>query len=402
MNRLEAIVGHLSAPPSSYSSSSLASCAQGDDDVVIVSGWRTGFGKAGRGGFKQTSTVDLLTPLFSKILQETKLPPYMVDDVVIGNVAASDGLNSVRIASLNAGLPAETSAYVLNRACSSGLQAIASLQAAIQSGHVKVGIAGGVESMSTNNRPKPKPQHPSAQSNPQIEGCYWPMGRTSEEVARQYGVDRKTQDYYGLCSQQRAAEAQQKGLFAQEIVQVGSVVADEGIRAKTTAEGLAKLKPAFHQNGCSTAGNSSQVSDGAAAVMLMKRSQARALGLTPQGRMISFATSGCDPRIMGLGPAVAIPKVLQETGLKIEDIDLWEINEAFASQFAYTVESLKIPYEKVNVNGGAIAIGHPLGATGARLTVSILREMERRKAKYGVVSMCIGTGQGAAAIFERE
>lgn len=358
-----------------------------------------------------------MAPVLRKLLDETGVAAHQVDDILIGKAAGETGrgLNSVRIASFLAGFPKDVSCAVLSRACSSGLQSIAMMHAAIKNGHAEIGIAGGVESMTFDRIAQvaqaktapPEPKHPEAANNPLIDGCYWTMGQTSEEVARQNpSMTREKQDYYGYHSQKRAIEARDRGVFREEVLplraRTGELLeADEGLRA-TTTEALAKLKPAFGADGKSTAGNSSQVSDGAAAVMMMKRSKARELGLKPLGTMISFDVVGVDPRVMGIGPAVAIPRALKKAGLTKDQIDLWEINEAFASQFGYTVESLGINYDKVNVNGGAIAIGHPLAVSGTRMTITLLKELRRRKAKYGVVSMCIGGGMGAAAVFRAE
>jgi acetyl-CoA acyltransferase 1 len=270
-----------------------------------------------------------------------------------------------------------------------------------------------VESMSTMQRAQTKP-NPKAKAHPQAPSVYLSMGDTSENVAAKFNISRQAQDQFALQSQLRAAEAARTGKFEEEIVPVKTRVkesngqfkdvileADEGIRPDTTLEGLAKLKPAFRETGSSTAGNSSQVSDGASAVLVMTRALAQAYGWPIMGVIRSFAVAGCDPAIMGIGPALAIPKAVEKAGISLGDVDLFEINEAFASQFRYCVEQLGISPEKVNVNGGAIALGHPLGCTGARLTTTLLNEMRRRGARYGVVSMCIGTGMGAAAVFER-
>lgn len=297
----------------------------------------------------------------------------------------------------------------MNRQCSSGLQAVANIAQAIIAGSIDIGIGAGVESMTRHyGQPGAIPDSisPLILESQEARDCMIPMGITSENVAAKFGVSREKQDRFAASSHNKAAAAQQAGKFKDEIVpvRVGEqlVSADDGIRGDTSAEGLAKLKAAFKADGTTTAGNSSQVSDGAAAVLLMKRKTAQRLGLPVLAKFISFATAGVPPAIMGIGPAFAIPKALEKAGLSIKNIDVFEINEAFASQAVYSVEKLGIDLAKVNPNGGAIALGHPLGATGSRQIATLLPEMKRRRAKYGVTSMCIGTGMGAAAVFENE
>jgi len=299
----------------------------------------------------------------------------------------------------------------------SGLQAVANIASAIQAGYIKIGIGAGVESMSLGYGARAMASGMSSLSENHQEAadCLIPMGLTSENVATDFGVTREEQDKMAFESHKKASNAQSKGLFDSEIVPVHTKVLDkdgkeksvvvskdEGVRAETTLQGLAKLKPAFADNGTTTAGNSSQVSDGAAAVLLMKRSTAEKLKLPVLARFVGFAVAGVPPRVMGIGPAFAIPKVLEQTGLKISDIDVFEINEAFASQAVYSVKKLGIDVAKLNPNGGAIALGHPLGCTGARQIATILPELKRRGGKFGILSMCIGSGMGAAAVIENE
>jgi acetyl-CoA acyltransferase len=385
-------------------------------DVVVVAAVRTAVGKALKGSLKDTRPDDLLAAAIRGVL--TKVPslePAQIDDVVIGCAMpeGEQGMNVARIASLAAGLPVSVPAMTVNRFCSSGLQSLAIGAANIQAGYYDVALTGGVESMSQipmgGDRPTPNPTIMA--ERPDI---YTPMGVTSEIVAKRFDVTRAQQDEFAASSHHKAAKALAEGKFKDEIVPVKTRVnqdgkwkelvfdTDEGVRADTSVEGLSKLKAAFAQPGTSTAGNSSQMSDGAGAAIIMAREKAQALGLQPLGVLRGYAVVGVEPNVMGIGPAVAIPKAVAKAGIKLEDVELFEINEAFASQSVYCVRELGIDPNKVNVNGGAIALGHPLGATGAKLTASLLHEMKRRKARYGVVSMCIGTGMGAAAVFERE
>ena len=296
----------------------------------------------------------------------------------------------------------------VNRQCSSGLQAVASVVSAIKNGYYEIGIGGGVESMTQYYGPQALNMNVSEKilAYQPAADCLLPMGVTSENVAEQFGIGREKQDQFALLSHKKAATAQEKGLFKEEIIKVshGEVVidADDGIRRDVSIEGLSKLKTVFKEDGTTTAGNASQVSDGAAAVLLMKRKTAERLGLSILGKFVSFAVVGVPPKIMGIGPAVAIPEALQKASLSIKDIDIYELNEAFASQAVYCIEKLGLDPSKVNPKGGAIALGHPLGCTGARQIATLLPELRRRKGRLGVVSMCIGTGMGAAAVIENE
>jgi len=413
--RIEAISRHVAATSGNTHSlvAEPTAASKSADDIVIVSSFRTPIAKAKRGGFKEADLDVMLTPVIAHILKTTKINPAIVGDVVMGTVLPKGGqaATQVRIAGLLAGLPQEVPVMLVNRQCSSSLQAIANVAAAIKAGFYEVGIAGGVESMSLNGMGWDGAINEAATQHPVAQGCYMSMGQTSEAVAERYNISRKDQDEFSAESHRRAAAAQAAGKFKEQIVPVelktedGKTVVvsqDEGIRAETTAAGLGKLKPSFQEGGSTTAGNSSQLSDGAAAVLLMKRSTAEKLKLTPLGTFRAFAVSGVEPAIMGVGPAYAIPAVLEKAGLTTKDISVFEINEAFASQATYCVNKLGLDKKKVNPNGGAIALGHPLGATGARMVADILRELKRENGKYGIVSMCIGSGMGAAAVIERE
>ncbi|EAL70062.1 hypothetical protein ACTFIW_003950 [Dictyostelium discoideum] len=407
-SRIETISRHLSTGPILESNPTSGSVKSGDD-IVIVAPFRTAICKAKRGAFKETAPDDLLAPVIKHIIKVTKLDPKLIGDVVMGAVLprSSQGATEVRVATLLAGLPKEVPCYTVNRQCSSGLQAIANCAAAVKAGFYDIGLAGGVESMSLNPMAWDGGFNEVAQEDPIISGCYNTMGQTSENVAERFGVTRKDQDEFSVNSHKKAGAAQKAGKFDDEIVPVtvktedGKTIVvdkDEGIREKTTVADLAKLKPAFKEGGTTTAGNSSQMSDGAAACLVMKRSTAERLGLKVELVFVAFAAVGVEPSIMGIGPAVAIPAALKQAGLTTKDIDVFEINEAFASQAFYSCKVLGLDMNKVNPNGSGIALGHPLGATGARQMATISRELHRRKGKYGVISMCIGTGLGAAAV----
>ncbi|XP_015263816.1 PREDICTED: 3-ketoacyl-CoA thiolase, peroxisomal, partial [Gekko japonicus] len=385
------------------------------EDVVVVHGRRTPVGKAKRGALKDTTPDELLAAVMTAVLKDVQLKPEDLGDICVGNVLQPGaGALTARIGQFLSGIPATVPLSCVNRQCSSGLQAVINIAGGIRNGSYDIGLACGVESMSLRSVGNPGDVSSRMMENSTARDCLIPMGITSENVAERFGVSRQKQDAFALASQQKAARAQQMGWFKNEIVpvtttitndqgkeQTVTVLQDEGIRPGTTLEGLAKLKPAFKEDGTTTAGNSSQVSDGAAAVLLARRSRASQMGLPVLGVLRSYAVVGVPPDIMGIGPAYAIPVALEKAGLTVKDIDIFEINEAFASQAVYCVEKLGIPPEKVNPLGGAIALGHPLGCTGARQVVTLLNELKRRgKRGYGVVSMCIGTGMGAAAVFE--
>ena len=390
-------------------------------DVVIVDSVRTGLAKSFRGSFNLTRSDDMLAHCIDAILERNpSLDPAEVEDVIVGaaNHEGEQGGNIARLGVILSKLPVTTAAQSINRFCSSGLQSIAIAATQIASGQTEVAMAGGVDSISMGARQ----QGAKAEKNPilveQKPEIFMAMGNTAEVVARRYQVTREAQDQFALMSQQRYAAAAASGAIAEEIVPMAvkmkkvnketgeeSIVdaivdRDECNRPDTTIEGLAKLPPAFEENGSVTAGNASQLSDGASMTLLMSAERAAQLGLTPIGIFRGFTVAGCEPDEMGIGPVFAIPRLLERAGLGINDIDLWELNEAFASQCLYCRDHLGIDPAKYNVNGGSIAIGHPFGMTGSRLTGTVLRELKRRNQKYGVVTMCIGGGQGAAGLFE--
>lgn len=377
-------------------------------EVVIVEGARTPFGRAHKGSFRQTRPEDLAAAAVRAALERAEVPGTSVQDLALGCAMpeGQQGLNVARVVGFLAGLPAEVPAYTVNRFCASGLQTIAGIAARIASGELEIAVAGGLESMTAVPMVGFHPQlHPKlAVEFPQV---YIGMGITAENVARRYGISRSDQDAFAAHSHAKATAARERGLFRAEIVPFDAeadgvqmrVEHDELIRPETTAEGLSKLKPAFDPEGCVTAGNASPLTDGAAAVVVMSR---RAAGdRKVLGRFVRFSVVGVAPDVMGIGPVPAIRKLLDDTGLSVSDIDLFEINEAFASQSVYCQRTLEIPDEKLNVNGGAIALGHPLGVSGTRLALTALHELARRGGRRAVVSMCIGGGMGAAALLER-
>jgi acetyl-CoA acyltransferase len=387
-------------------------------EAVIVSAVRTPVGKAKRGGMATVRPDEMGAAVIKELLNRTpNLDPAQIEDVVLGCAfpEGEQGMNVARTISIRAGLPDTVPAETINRYCSSGVQSIAHVANAIQAGQIEIGIGGGVESMSMvpmmGYKFSPNPQFAM-----ELPHYYTNMGLTAENVSVKYGISREAQDEFGLKSNQKAARAVESGLFDPEIVPIdvevneyvdGKVVKktftvkrDEGPRGDSTLEALAKLKPAFKEGGTVTAGNASQMSDGASAVMVMSADKAHELGLKPLVRFVSFAVGGVAPELMGIGPVAAIPKALKKAGLSMNDIDLFELNEAFAAQSLAVMQTLEMDPEKVNVNGGAIALGHPLGCTGSKLTTQLIYEMGRRKSKYGMVTMCIGGGMGAAAIFE--
>jgi acetyl-CoA acyltransferase len=393
--------------------------------AVLVAAVRTPVGRAPKGALSTTRPDDLAATALSGALDRIpNLDKREIDDVILGcaQPEGEQGWNIARMAALRAGLPVEIPGVTVNRLCASGLEAIALANQRIRSGAAQVIVAGGAESMSLipmgGNKPSP---------NPWLAANYpaslLTMGLTAERVARHYGISRDDQDAFALASHQKAVAAQAAGRFTEEMVPVRVTMsvpgtapgakpgkpesrekefsADEGPRADTSAAALAQLKPVFHAQGTVTAGNSSQTSDGAAATVLMELSRARALGIQPLARFVSYAVTGCLPEEMGIGPITAIPKALKLAGLTLNDIELIELNEAFAAQVLAIIRALDLDPARVNVNGGAIALGHPLGCTGAKLTATLLQEMKARSARYGMVTMCVGGGMGAAGIFER-
>ena len=389
-------------------------------DAVIVSAVRTAVGKAPKGTLRTTRPDEMgATVIKEAVARVPGLENSEIEDVIMGCAMpeAEQGMNVARAAAIRAGLPVETSAMTINRFCSSGLQSIAMAADRIKSGGAEVIVAGGLETMSMI----PMGGH-IIRPNPYLvehyPDFYLNMGLATENVARKYEVSREEQDEFALRSHARAAAALDANKFADEIVPLRVALEeldekgkkqrkevvfdkDEGVRRDTSVEGLAKLKPAFHLKGTITAGNASQMSDGAAAAIVMSDSRARALNAKPLARFVAYATAGCPPEEMGIGPVFAIPKALKLAGLTLADIDVIELNEAFAAQSLAVIKTLGLDPEKVNVNGGAIALGHPLGCTGAKLTATILRELERRNGRYGMVTMCVGGGMGAAGILER-
>ena len=388
-------------------------------EAVIVSAVRTAVGKAPKGTLKNTRSDEMGAVAIKEAVSRAGVDAALIDDVIMGCAfpEASQGMNVARTASILAGLPVETSAMTVNRYCSSGLQTIALAAERIQTGGADAIVAGGLESMTAipmgGNTFRPNPQ--LADTYPDY---YLNMGLTAENLAKKYEITREQADEFSMNSHRKAAAAIAEGKFKDEIVPMSVRIdeldekgrvrrreivfeTDEGVRMDTSMEGLAKLKPAFHANGTVTAGNSSQMSDGAAAAVVMSADKAKELGIKPLARFVSFATAGCLPEEMGIGPVYAIPKALKLAGLTLDQIDVIELNEAFAAQGLSVMKLLEMDPAKVNVNGGAVALGHPLGCTGAKLTATILQELKRRNARYGMVTMCVGGGMGAAGIFER-
>jgi acetyl-CoA acyltransferase len=384
------------------------------DNIVIADAVRSAVGRAHKGTLALTRPDDLAGQVIAALMARVpQVKPADVEDLILGCAMpeGEQGLNIARVAGFLGGLPEETSAVTINRFCSSGLQAIAFAAGSIATGAAEVLVAGGVESMTmvpmTGNK-----LSASAEAIARFPHVYTPMGITAENVAKKFAISRADQDAFSLRSQQKAAAAQKAGVFGQEIVPVKATRYAEGkraditfdkdemVRADTTAEGLAALKPVFAKDGSVTAGNSSPLSDGAAAAIVLSKARADKLGIKPLGYFRAYATAGVDPAIMGIGPIPAVRKLLARTGLKVSDIDIIELNEAFASQSVYVQRTLELPEDRLNVHGGAIALGHPLGCTGAKLTATALHELRRRGGRYAIVTMCIGGGMGAAGLFE--
>lgn len=387
--------------------------------AYIVKGFRTAVGKAPKGSLRFTRPDVMAATVIEKLMAELpQLDKNRIDDLIVGNAMpeAEQGLNVARLISLMGLNTDKVPGVTVNRYCASGSEAIAIASAKIQAGMADCIIAGGTESMSyiPMGGYKPVPETDIAKTNPDY---YWGMGYTAEEVAKQYNITREEQDQFAFESHMKALKANQEGKFANQIVSIPveynfldenqkmqtkkfDFSVDEGPRADTSLVGLTKLRPVFKNGGSVTAGNSSQMSDGAAFVMVMSEEMVKELGLEPEARLVAYAAAGLEPRIMGMGPIYAIPKALKQAGLELKDIDLIELNEAFASQSVAIKKELDLNPDILNVNGGAIALGHPLGCTGTKLTVQLLDEMRKRGNKYGMVSMCVGTGQGAASIFE--
>ena len=387
--------------------------------AYIIKGYRTAVGKAPKGSLRFTRPDVMAATVIEKLMAAVpQLDKDRIDDLIVGNAMpeAEQGLNVARLISLMGLNTDKVPGVTVNRYCASGSEAIAIASAKIQAGMADCIIAGGTESMSyiPMGGYKPVPEPDTAKSNPDY---YWGMGYTAEEVAKQYNISREEQDEFAFNSHMKALKALEEGKFNNQIVPIPveynfldenqkmqtkkfDFSVDEGPRKETSLEGLAKLRPVFANGGSVTAGNSSQMSDGAAFVIVMSEDMVKELGLEPEARLVAYAAAGLEPRIMGMGPIYAIPKALKQAGLELKDIDLIELNEAFASQSVAIKKELNLNPEILNVNGGAIALGHPLGCTGTKLTVQLLDEMRKRGNKYGMVSMCVGTGQGAASIFE--
>jgi len=410
--RLSSILNHLTPGKSGVA----AITAKNPDDVVITLAIRTPLAKANKGGFKDTSLDFIVYQLLKQVNERSNLDPKLVEDICIGNVNHPSAAYLVRAASLAAGYPVTAGASSVNRFCSSGLKAIQDIANQISNGSIDVGIAIGAESM-TEGGGGPRAFHDDILKNQDAMDCLQPMGQTSENVGKDFNIAREQQDRYAAESYRRAEVAQKAGFFDDEIVPFTTTVVDpktgesklvtltrdEGPRHGTTYESLAKIRPAFPAYGDkSTGGNSSQVTDGAAAVLLMKRSRAQQLGQPILAKFVGATVAGVAPRIMGIGPSVAIPKLLAKLNLSKDDIDIYEINEAFASMAVYCLNVLGLDHAKVNPRGGAIALGHPLGATGTRQLVTILSEARRTKKKVLLTSMCIGSGQGMAGVFVNE
>mmetsp|Transcript_37937 Transcript_37937/g.45738 ORF Transcript_37937/g.45738 Transcript_37937/m.45738 type:complete len:418 (-) Transcript_37937:420-1673(-) len=416
MHRVQVLANHISGAPATQVAVQSTSAAQADD-VVICAAVRTPMCKGKRGAFKDTTPDVLLSTVLKAVVEKTGVNAKDIGDINVGNVLLQQSAVYARQAQALAGIPYDVPLSTVNRQCSSGIQSVANVATAIKSGLYEVGIASGVESMSIVDMQKSvNPGFMSQEifDNNDARNCLMPMGITSENVAKKYGITREVQDQMAVESHAKAVRAKKLGLFKEEIVPVATVVKDksgnevdvvvsedEGMREGLDLAALGKLRPAFSKDGTTTAGNASQVSDGAAAVLLASRAYAQRNGLPILGIFRGFSVKGCPPEIMGIGPAVAIPAVLEQANLKMSDIGIFEINEAFASQATYCVNELKVPKEKLNPKGGAIALGHPLGCTGARQVSTLLTEMKRTNQKYGVISMCIGTGMGAAAVIEK-
>jgi len=387
------------------------------DDIVVTAALRTAITKGGKGGFKDTAGADLLVGAFKSLLERSGIDPSLVEDIAVGNVLApGGGATEFRAAALAAGFPSSTAVKALNRQCSSGLQACVDIANAIKCGTIEIGIGAGVESMSTQYGPGAVTEFSELLENHKDAAeCKVPMGMLSEQMAKDRKISRKSQDEFAYNSYRKAAEAQKNGWFDEEIAPLKvkwtdpktdeekeiTVAKDDGVR-EVTVESLGKIKPAFAKDGSIHAGNASQISDGASAVLFMKRSTAESLGQKILGKYITASIVGVPPLLMGIGPWKAIPVALKKAGLSIEDIDIWEINEAFASQCLWCANELGIDQKKINPKGGAIAFGHPLGNTGSRQVSTLLYELKRTEKRVGVTSMCVGGGMGMAAVWVAE
>ncbi|KAL6404799.1 3-ketoacyl-CoA thiolase, peroxisomal [Ilyonectria robusta] len=416
MDRITQIGGQISGNPTAGGRDKILE--KRPDDIVVTACCRSAFTKGGKGGFKDTHASDLMAGILKAIIDRSKINPALVEDVCVGTVlAAGGGATEMRAAALVAGFPESTAVRTLNRQCSSGLQATVDVANQIKTGMIDIGIGAGVESMSLSYGPNAVSEFSELLENhTEAANCKVPMGVLSEKMAKDLNVSRADQDAFAAASYQKALKAQKEGLFDQEIVPLTvkfedpksgetkeiTVSKDDGVRPGITVESLGKIRPAFAKDGTIHAGNASQISDGAAAVLLMKRSTAEKLGQTIIGKYVCASIVGVKPLLMGQGPWKAIPKALDLAGISKEDVDIFEINEAFASQCLWCANELGIPQEKINPKGGAIAFGHPLGCTGARQVSTLLYELKRTGKKVGSTSMCIGTGMGMAAVWVAE
>ncbi|PGH02075.1 acetyl-CoA acyltransferase [Blastomyces parvus] len=392
--------------------------AKHPDDIVVTCALRTAITKGGKGGFKDTAASDLLAGVFKSLIEKSKIDPALVEDIAVGSVLPpGGGATEFRAAALVAGFPETAAVKALNRQCSSGLQAVVDIANAIKCGMIDVGVGAGVESMSQQYGPGAVSEFSELLENhEEAANCKVPMGVLSEQMAKDRNINRAEQDAFAATSYQKAIKAQEAGLFDEEIAPLTvkfvdpktdkestiTVSRDDGVRPGITAESLSKIRPAFSKDGSIHAGNSSQISDGAAAVLLMKRSTAERLGQKIIGKYVTASVVGVKPLLMGIGPWAAIPVALEKAGLSKDDVDIYEINEAFASQCVWCVKELGLPLEKINPKGGAIAFGHPLGCTGSRQVSTLLTELRRTGKKIGVTSMCVGTGMGMAAVWVAE
>lgn len=417
IDRLQSIGSQLSGAASA-SGGKAKLLEKNPDDIVVTACLRSAFTKGGKGGFKDTQASDLMAGIFQGLIERSKIDPKLVEDVCVGTVLApGGGATEMRAAALVAGFPVSTSVRTLNRQCSSGLQACVDVANQIKAGMIEIGVGAGVESMSTNYGPQAVAEFsPLLESVPEAANCKVGMGQLSEKMAKDLHITRQAQDAFAAASYQKALKAQKEGLFKDEIHPLKAkyvdlktdeekeviVDRDDGVRPGITVESLGKIRPAFDKEGTIHAGNASQISDGAAAVLLMKRSTAEKLGQTIIGKYVAASIVGVEPLLMGLGPWKAIPKVFELTGINKDDVDIYEINEAFASQCLWCANELGIPAEKINPKGGAIAFGHPLGCTGARQVSTLLYELKRTGKQIGVTSMCVGTGMGMAAVWVAE
>ncbi|KAM5348742.1 hypothetical protein ACJ41O_008565 [Fusarium nematophilum] len=415
VDRISQIGGQISGNPTAGGRDKILQ--KNPDDIVVTACCRSAFTKGGRGGFKDTQASDIMAGVLKALLDRSKINPALVEDLCVGTVLApGGGATEMRAASLVAGFPESIAVRTLNRQCSSGLQACVDVANQIKTGMIDIGIGAGVESMSLQYGPGAVSEFSELLENhPEAANCKVPMGVLSEQMAKDLNISRAAQDSFAASSYQKAVKAQKAGLFKEEIAPLKvkfedkegntkeiTVSADDGIRDGMTAESLGKIRPAFAKDGSIHAGNASQISDGAAAVLLMKRSTAEKLGQTIIGKYVCASIVGVKPLLMGQGPWKAIPKALDLAGISKDDVDIWEINEAFASQCLWCANELGIPQEKINPKGGAIAFGHPLGCTGARQVSTLLYELKRTGQKVGATSMCVGTGMGMAAIWVAE